>query len=105
MAIRSNRKAVEAETSRTLGRKNAAAAITLQNNIRKSIRDKGLIDTGRYIGSIASDSDETGAVAGTNVKTYPFILEFGSRYIRPYHPMRDGAMNSIPDFRRIYGGN
>lgn len=96
------------EIDRKLRLMNEAAGIVLENGIKRSIRDKGLIDSGRYIGSVTHDSDETGCVAGTNVTregfSYPLALEKGTRYIRPYHAMQDGVMNSLGELRRIYGG-
>lgn len=107
MTIKSNRKAALGEIDRQLRARNEAAGIVLKNNIKRSIRDKGLIESGRYLGSITHDSDETGAVAGTNVTrdgfSYPLIQEIGGRYIRPYHAMRDGAVNSMSELRRVYG--
>ena len=79
----------------------------LENNIKKEIRGKGLVLSGLYLASVTHDSDATGAVAGTNVKregfSYPKALEFGTRYMKPYHPMADAALASIRDLRRIYG--
>lgn len=98
---------VRAEIDQNLRVRNAAAGIILENNIKKKIVEKGLILSGRYLSSIAHDSDETGAVAGTNVKrdgfSYPLALEVGTRNMRPYRPMTEAAIESIRDLRRIYG--
>lgn len=95
------------EIDRQLRVRNAAAGFVLENNVKAKISEKGLILSGRYLSSIAHDSDEKGAVAGTNVKrdgfSYPLALEVGTRNMRPYRPMTEAAIQSIRDLRRIYG--
>lgn len=97
MAIRSNRRQVEAEIDGLLRRKNAAAAITVQGNVQKQTP----VDTGRLRSSITNDSDEDGFVVGTNTK-YSGFVHNGTRYIKPNPFLVNGLMNSIGDLKRIY---
>lgn len=98
MALKSNRKAAEAEIARVLSRKNAAAAILATGNVQK----RTPVDTGRLRSSIANDSDEGGFVVGTNVE-YGVYQELGTRYQRAQPYLVPGLMNSISDLKRIYG--
>ncbi len=107
MTLKDHRRQAEDEIDRQLRVRNEAAAIVLENNIKRKISEKGLVLSGRYLSSVSHDSDARGAVAGTNVTrdgfSYPLALEVGTRNMRPFHPMTDAAIESARDLRRIYG--
>lgn len=108
MTLKSHRREAEAEMDRRFRACNEAAGIVLEGAVKRKISEKGLVRTGRYLSSVTHDSDETGAVVGTNVRrggfSYPLALELGTRHMRPYHPMLEAALESAGDLRRIYGG-
>lgn len=96
--MRSNLRVVEAEIDRKLALKNEAAAISIENEAKRL----SPVDTGRLRSSITHDSDQTGAVIGTNVE-YAGFVELGTRHQTPQPYLRPGLTNSIPTLKRIYG--
>ena len=100
--LKSNRRAVEREILNQLRKKNAAAGIAVQNSVKTYMRDNGIIDTGRAINSVAHDSDETGAIIGSNLHYFPFI-ELGTRYQPARAPLVSGLQNAKGTLRQIYG--
>ncbi len=89
-----------------LKRRNEAAGFVMEGAMKRKIREYGLIDTGRMITSVTHDSDEDGAIAGTNVKEYPLYMALGTRYFTPPGNWAiDGIIEEIPTLRKIYGGD
>jgi HK97 gp10 family phage protein len=97
MAIRNNLPAVEAELTRLLRMKNEAAAILIEN----AAKSRAPVDTGRLRSSVTHDSDETGAVIGTNVEYAPMVHN-GTRYQQPQPFLVDGLQQSIAALQGIY---
>ncbi len=96
--IRSNRSAAESEITRLLKMKNAAAAIAVEGAAKKLCA----VDSGRLRASITNDSDETGAIVGTNVEYAPFV-ELGTIHQRPQPYLVPGLVNSKGILGQIYG--
>lgn len=99
--MKSNVGKVTAKLAAEMRLRNEAAGIAVENNIKKKIRDYGLIDTGRMINSITHDSDVSQAVIGTNVEYAPFQNN-GTRTIPPHHFMENGLIESKPELIAIY---
>lgn len=96
--IRSNRRDAESEIIRLLRMKNAAAALAVEGEAKKLCA----VDSGRLRASISHDSDETGAVVGTNVEYAPFV-ELGTIHQRPQPYLVPGLVNSKGILGQIYG--
>jgi HK97 gp10 family phage protein len=96
--LKSNRKQVEAELKRQLQRRNEAAGIMVESAAKRLAP----VDTGRLRASITHDSDEDGAVVGTNVEYAP-MQELGTS-TQPGTPfLVPGLLGSKALLRQIYG--
>jgi phage gpG-like protein len=96
--LKSNRRAVVSQLRSDMRRKNEAAGIAVESAA------KGLapVDTGRLRSSITHDSDEDGAVVGTNVEYAP-MQELGTS-TQPGTPfLVPGLLGSKALLRQIYG--
>lgn len=87
-----------------------ASGVILVNNIKDSIRDKGLIDTGRLINDIqyVKGDDEVRAGSSISKPNYPLFLELGFRHhlsgeiVGPYRFMTTGVSNSEGPLRALW---
>ncbi len=110
--MRSNRLEVEAMLDGAIHARKVASGIVIQNNIKASIAEKGLVDTSRMLNDIQYHVSEAGdkVRVGSTIDNppYPFFLEVGFHHhqsgelIGPYRFMRDGAVRSEGDLRRIW---
>lgn len=96
--LKSNLGAVEKMLNSELARKNEAAAIAIESEAKRLAP----VDTGRLRASITHDSDETGAVIGTNLEYAPFV-ELSTRNTPAQPFLVPGLMNAKETVRRIYG--
>lgn len=96
--LKSNLRAVELEMTRLLKMKNAAAGVAVSNEAKKLAP----VDTGRLRSSLTWDSDETGAVIGTNVEYAP-VQELGSVNQRPQPFLVPGLIGAKATLGSIYG--
>lgn len=96
--LKSNRRAAESEITRLLKMKNEAAGIAVEGVAKKLCA----VDSGRLRASITHDSDETGAVVGTNVEYAPHI-ELGTVNQRPQPYLVPGLIGSKGILKGIYG--
>lgn len=97
--LKRNLRTVELEITRILKMKHAAAGVAVSNEAKKLCA----VDSGRLRSSITWDSDETGAVVGTNVEYAPFV-ELGTIHQRPQPYLVPGLINSKGILGQIYGG-
>lgn len=84
---------------RLLARKNEAAATVVEGNVKRLTP----VDSGRLRSSYTHQSDETGAIVGTNT-SYAAFVELGTRYQNPQPHLVPGLENSKDELRRVYGG-
>lgn len=88
-----------------------ASGYILENAIKDSIRDKGLIDQGRMINDVRHDVDGDVVRVGTtlNNPNYPLFLNNGFRHyisgeiVGPYRFMESGASNAEGELRMLWG--
>jgi HK97 gp10 family phage protein len=97
--VKSFRRDAEIEMDRELKRRFETAAIVGEGEVKK----RAPVDTGRLRASYTHDSDETGAIIGTNTHYAPY-LELGTRYMEPRPHLVTGVVSAIPQMRRILGG-
>ncbi len=97
--MKSYRDGAMREVRRELARRNEAAGFLVEGNVKR----RTPVDTGRLRASYTHDADEDGVVIGTNTQYAPFV-ELGTRYQNPQPHLVPGLVASIPELRRIYGG-
>lgn len=98
--MRSRRTEVVAEMRRLLRRKNEAAGVVIEGNVKRLTP----VDSGRLRSSYTHSSDETGCIVGTNTN-YAIFVEAGTRYQDPQPHLIPGLLNSADELRRIYGSD
>ncbi len=111
--MRSNRLEVEAMLDAVIPARLKASGTVIQNNVKASIAEQGLVDTSRMLNDIQHHVSEAGdevRVGSTiNDPPYPLFLNNGFRHhisgeiIGPYRFMEKGTSNAEGDLRRIWG--
>lgn len=109
--MRSNRLEVEAMLDGAIHARKVASGIVIQNNIKASIAEKGLVDTSRMLNDIQhhEDGDEVRVGSTINDPPYPLFLNNGFRHhisgelVGPFRFMESGVAASEGELRRIWG--